>query len=129
MRVVAQQLSDILDSLQPLKVDWQDEVARRVIARVEAIPVKRRYAAADVQALLDGKFDDGLLICRLFLALSKDEFNAELRNAFGGSSAGVTCYRTDPNRYVRMLARLGLLRAMAHGSVLGSPRPHCIGSR
>lgn len=112
MRVVAQQLSDILDSLQALKVDWQDEVARRVITRVEAIPIKKKYAAADVQALLDKDFDDGLLICRLFLALSKDEFNGALRNAFGGSSAGVTCYRADPDRYVRMLAGLGLLNAM-----------------
>lgn len=63
MQVVVQKLDDILASLQPLTVDWQDDISRRVIAEIETMPVKTTYVAADVQAILDRHFDDGLLIC------------------------------------------------------------------
>ena len=39
MQVVAQNLNDILAGLQPLTVDWQDDISRRVIAEIEAMPV------------------------------------------------------------------------------------------
>jgi hypothetical protein len=70
MQVVAQNLDDILAGLQPLTVDWQDDISRRVIAEIEAMPVKKVYALDDVRILLDKEFDDALLICRLFLGPS-----------------------------------------------------------
>jgi hypothetical protein len=36
MEVIAQKLDDILASLQPLTVAWQDETARRVIRQLKA---------------------------------------------------------------------------------------------
>jgi len=74
MEVISQKLEDILASLGPLTVDWQDETAHRVIDRLKTFPVKTAYSKRDVQTLLDADFDDGILICRLFLGMSKDHF-------------------------------------------------------
>jgi len=112
MRVVAQQLDEIIDSLQPLRVEWQDEVARRVISQLETTPAKEKYAIDDVKMILEDHFDDGLLICRLFLALSKDEFTAALRRALEGQSAGIKSYRRDPDKFLGALESLGILTAM-----------------
>jgi hypothetical protein len=49
MQVVAQNLDDILAELQPLIVDWQDDISRRVIAEIEAMPVKKTYTLDDVR--------------------------------------------------------------------------------
>lgn len=113
MQVVAQRLDDILASLQPLTVEWQDDVAKRVIAEIEAIPPKRSYSAADVQAILDKHFDDGLLILRLFLGLSKDLFTSAIQEALGGGSTGVKRYLADRPAFLDSLTRLGILDAMA----------------
>jgi hypothetical protein len=113
MRVVAQSLEEILGSLKPLKVKWQDETASRVIARLEKLPVKKVYAVSDIQQILDDHFDDGLLISRLFLALSKDEFSAALRAALGGSGAGITRYRKNKAKFLDALVNLGILDVMA----------------
>lgn len=113
MERVVQNIEDILNTLQPLTVDWQDETSQRVIAELEALPVKPTYTVADVQAILDKHFDDGLLICRLFLGLSKDQFSPALRDALNMQSAGVTAYRRDKASFLDALVRLGLLEAIA----------------
>lgn len=119
MEVVSQRLVDILDGLRALTVDWQDEVALRVIDRVRGMPVKSVYTEDDVRALLDeGTFDDGLLIARLFLGLSKDNFTSALMGALGAPAAGqqgygVLRYRADPAAFFSALSNLGLLEAMA----------------
>jgi DpnII restriction endonuclease len=113
MKVVAQRLDDILGALQPLKVEWQDDVARRVIARLEKFPRKKVYSAADIQGILDLNFDDGLLICRLFLALSKDDFTAALKGALGGAGSGIKRYHADKSKFIDALVNLQLLEAVA----------------
>src|SRR5262249_47714213 len=85
----------------------------RVIAEIEAMPVKKVYTLDDVRSLLDKHFDDALLICRLFLGLSKDSFTGALKNALGGGAAGVTSYKADPTKFLDGLLRLGILEAMA----------------
>ena len=113
MEVVSQDIQEILSTLQPLTVDWQDDTSRRVIAEIEAMPVKKVYTVADVQLILDRHFDDGLLICRLFLGFSKDRFMPSLRTALGTVSSGVKLYRKDKTVFLDALLRLGLLEAMA----------------
>jgi hypothetical protein len=113
MKVIAQRLDDILATLRPLKVEWQDDTARRVIARLEELPRKKIYAADDVQRLLDDHFEDGLLVCRLFLALSKDEFVATLKSALEGHGVGITGYKADRPKFIAALLSFGLLEAMA----------------
>jgi hypothetical protein len=113
MKVVAQQLDDILAALRPLKVEWQDDTSHRVIARLNKLPKKRLYTTADIELLLNAHFEDGLLISRLFLALSKDEFTAALKGALGGTASGITRYKADKLEFIDALVRLGLLEAIA----------------
>jgi len=113
MEFVAQGLNEIVITLRPLTVDWKDETARRVIDRLKAFHVKRVYGAEDVKAILDVAFDDGVLICRLFLGLSKDQFTSVLRSAMPEGGIGVMRYRSDPAVFIDALEKVGLLEAMA----------------
>jgi hypothetical protein len=65
-----------------------------------------------VQALLDEDFNEGILIVRLFLGLSKDQFTA----AFGAvrlqEGTGQRGYRTDTTAFVEALVGIGVLEAM-----------------
>jgi hypothetical protein len=112
MKVLAQSLDDIVASLQVLKVDWQDDVAKRVIDAIGKMPVKTNYTVADVQDILDKHFDDGLLICRSFLGLSKDQFTGVLKDALGDTAGGVTRYKKDKTGFLNALVDIGLLDAM-----------------
>lgn len=113
MQVVAQKLDEILATLQPLIVEWQDDVAKRVIAEIEAIPPKPSYSVTDLQVILDKHFDDGILIIRLFLGLSKDLFTPAIQETLGGGPAGVKRYLADRPVFLDGLVRLGILDAMA----------------
>jgi hypothetical protein len=112
MRVIAQTIEDIVRTLQPLTVEWKDKVAQRVIEKIEALPVKSLYTEADVAALLDDHFDDGLLICRLFLGFSADQFRGMLAGALGERGVGGTRYRKDRAGFLEGLLSLGILEAM-----------------
>jgi hypothetical protein len=73
VQVITQTLDDILASLVSLNVEWQDEIARRVILRLRRVPVKSTYTEVDVHNILaGGPFKDGMLLIRLFRGLSKD---------------------------------------------------------
>jgi hypothetical protein len=129
VRIVTQSLTEILDSLQPLTVEWQDDVAYRIIERLMKFPVKvtytekdARYTEKDARAVLEnGKdverlnaqdFDDGLLIARLFLGLSKDQFTGVLTSGLGAGGAGLKRYQKNPAYFLSVLTDLGLLDSM-----------------
>jgi hypothetical protein len=112
MKIIRQSLDEILDSLQSLEVDWKDETATRGIDRLRTLPEKAAYGAEDIASILDANFDDGLLIFRLFLGHSKDQFEGELKNIRDGKGAGITGYRADAAGYIDDLLRLGLSEAM-----------------
>jgi hypothetical protein len=113
MEVIAQRLEDIVDRLGTLAVDWRDETSNRVIDRLTRIPARPFYTTEDLGNLLDENFDDGILIFRLFLGLSKDQFAIELGTLRGKAGSGVKSYRADRKGFVDDLAKLGLLDAMA----------------
>jgi hypothetical protein len=121
MEVIAQKLDDIVDSLRPLTVEWKDDTARRVIDRLKALPVKKAYTTEDVKALLDVNFDDGILICRLFLGISKDQFVSVLRGIRGDTGIGVKSYRADRDAFIEAVLSTGLLEAMAEEA---NRKPH-----
>ena len=121
MEFIAQELDDIVDSLKALTVDWKDETARRVIGRLKKFPVKKAYAIADVKVLLDENFDDGILILRLFLGFSKDQFVSVLRGIRDKKGIGVQSYRANPESFVEDLLSTGLLEAMAEEA---NRKPH-----
>lgn len=121
MEVIAQKLDDIVDSLQPLTVEWKDDTARRVINRLKSFPVKKTYTATHVKALLDENFADGILIFRLFMGLSKDQFISVLRGIREEKGIGVKSYHADPERFIEDLLSTGLLEAMAEEA---NRKPH-----
>ena len=112
MKRTQQTLAEILESLQPLQVDWQDDVAIRVIAYLKNIPQKKKYGPADIKRILENNFDDALLIFRLFLGLSKDQFTPMLSSALGGGSCGIKRFHDHPDDFVRALVALGVPQAM-----------------
>ena len=107
MEVIAQNLDDILASLRPLTVEWKDETAHRVIERLKTLPVKKTYAAEDIKALLDENFDEGILICRLFMGMSKDQFVSVLRGIRGDEGIGVKSYRAKQEAFIEDLLSTG----------------------
>jgi hypothetical protein len=121
MEVIAQKLDDIVDNLQLLTVEWKDDTARRVIDRLKNFPVKKAYVLADVKALLDENFDDGILILRLFMGFSKDQFVSVLRGIRDEKSIGVKSYRANSESFAEDLLSMGLLKAMAQEA---NRKPH-----
>lgn len=113
MKRTQQTLSEILSSLQPLQVDWQDDVALRVIEYLKTIPPKEKYGRPDIKRILNHNFDDALLIFRLFLGLSKDQFIPMLNSELGGGGSGIKRYQQDQDAYIQALVSLEVPQAMA----------------
>lgn len=113
MQVIEQTVEGVLDSLSPLAVEWMDDIAAAAIAKLATIDVKAAYTSDDAKALLDDDFEQGILCCRLFLALSKDSMEAELRRLLGSGGTGVKRYKAEPNAFIAALEELGLYEAMA----------------
>ncbi len=108
MQVIDQTLDDVVASLSPLAVEWMDDTAANAIAKLTALPSKEAYGREDIAQLLSGDFDEGLLCCRLFLALSKDTMESELRGALGAAGIGIKRYQADPDAFIAALEQLGL---------------------
>ncbi|MEZ5898515.1 MAG: DpnII family type II restriction endonuclease [Hyphomicrobiaceae bacterium] len=113
MQQIDQALDDIVESLSPLSVEWMDDVATKAIAKLATLEKKDAYTTEDVAQLVEEDFDEGILCCRLFLALSKDAMEAELRRELGAGGIGVKRFQTDRDAFLAVLDRLGLLDAMA----------------
>jgi hypothetical protein len=113
MKLEKQSVEQILLNLQVIEVDWQDDTARQVITKLSDLPIKKRYSRKDIISLLETDFDEGSLILRLFLGLSKDNYLAQLQDLLGEGGAGVTKFRNSPDDYLQALEKLGVLDAMA----------------
>jgi hypothetical protein len=113
MQRITQTLPEILASLQPLTVDWKDPIAVRVIEKLRALPIRDVYTIDDLGRFLADDFDDGLLICRLFLGLSKDQFTSALADALGDQGSGKTRLKRDRAGFLAGLAAMGILDAMS----------------
>lgn len=112
MRRYRQTVEQILERLSVIKSSWRDNHADRVIAALDSVPDKGSYALPDVGALLDNDFSSGITAVRLFLDLSKDEFQMALRDALGAGGIGITRYKQDRSAYLAALKALGILRSL-----------------
>ena len=112
MKQTNQTCEEIVDSLSPLDVDWMDEMATATIAKLTDLPHKEHYGRDDIATLLDGKFEVGILCARLFLALSKDKMEEELRRALGPTGIGSQRFKHDRDNYLAALEALELPQAM-----------------
>jgi hypothetical protein len=107
-----QTLEEIIASLSPLAVEWMDETATKAIGKLSAISKKDVYSRQDVAELLQDDFEEGLLCARLFLSLSKDAMESELRAALGGGGIGVKRFAADREEFLDVLEALGLPKMM-----------------
>jgi len=112
MRADPQSLDLIIDNLSVLDVDWMDETAASVIAKLTVLPLKETYDREDIRLLLADDFVEGILCCRLFLGLSKDQMDARLRAEFQGGPAGVNRFKAKPEQYLDVLQGMGLTDAI-----------------
>jgi hypothetical protein len=112
LRVPDQTLDEILVSLTELEAAWEDTTSSRVIERLRHMERKAAYSSDDLHALLNENVEDAKLIFRLFLGLSKDEFETALREHLPGGT-GAKAYVQAPDRYIEVLISLGALAAMA----------------
>ena len=114
MKRIRQSYDDLLDSLTILEVDWMDHVhAGKVINALRKIPKKKNVTRGDVKALLEGDFEVAFTVIRLFLELSKDDFERFLKDTFEGKGGGkITRFREDPDAYIEKLVCFGLLEKM-----------------
>lgn len=108
-----QTLNEVIDSLSPLTVDWMDETAASAIARLTSLPKKDSYNRADIASLLEEDFEEGMLCVRLFLALSKDTMQSELKAALGTGGIGVKRYKEDRDAFLDVLEEMHLAEKMA----------------
>ena len=117
MKIVTQQLDEIMDSLSELEADWMDDAAKVIMARLQTIPVKPQYRGDDISALMnvENKFDfDAAKLCAgLFLGLSKDKFESELKKRRGPGGTGIKRFKADPQAFLDVLEDMGLCDAMA----------------
>ena len=108
MQRTQQTTGEILASLRPLDANWQDEVALKVIEYLQNMPLRTKYSSADIQNFMDENFIDGLLICRLFLGLSKDQFLPLLTKQLGNGGSGINRYQNDKAKFIEALENLGV---------------------
>ena len=84
MQRIRQRVDQLIEALSPVETSWRDGHAESVIALLERVPSKQTYTSTDLQALLDSDFDAAWDLVRLFLDLSKDEFEMRLKEKLAG---------------------------------------------
>jgi hypothetical protein len=107
-----QTLEEIVANLSPLDVEWMDQVATSVIAKLTSLPRKDTYGRDDIFALFEDDFETGILCARLFLALSKDKMDEELRRTLGSGGTGSNRLKNDRNGFLGALEKMDLAEAM-----------------
>lgn len=108
MEFESQKIDELLAALSPLSIEWQDETSKKVVSLLAGFPIKPQYSLQDIEPLLAKDFETGSLLVRLFLALSKDAYQAELRGLLGDGGIGAKGFKTNPGRYLDALEKLGL---------------------
>jgi len=108
-----QTFEEIISSLSRIESAWKDEHAQSVMDLLDGIEEKTFYTTDDLRQLLDGDYEAGMTLIRLFLDLSKDELVGSLRDVQAG------LYRKAPDRFLQGLASLGALEKMREA--VGTP--------
>jgi hypothetical protein len=108
-----QTFEEIISSLSRIESAWKDEHAQSVMDLLDGIEEKTFYTEADLRQLLDGDYEAGMTLIRLFLDLSKDELVGSLRDVQAG------LYRRNPDHFLQGLASLGALEKMREA--VGTP--------
>lgn len=111
MKRTRQSLEELLASLSIIETTWKDALSQRAIEAFEHIGSRKSLTSADIASLLEHDFDAGILVARLFLDLSKDEFQEKMKRAFGTGSQGKKRFEHEPAEFVEALNQIGVLNA------------------
>lgn len=113
MRRYRQQIGDLLASVSRVAADWRDELADRVIDALDRFEREDGDAQKAIRELLNIDFEVAIIVARMILGMSKDEFVHEF-SALGDLSITKTAYAREPDTFVAVLVRLGLLDELEH---------------
>src|SRR6476661_3237109 len=109
MQRYRQTFEEIIAKLSPIATGWQDEFAGSVIQVLGSLPARDSYSRADLRTVLESNFEAGMMLIRLFLDLSQDEFRGALKAIQGKAGVGVKSFRSDPDAFLAALEKLGAL--------------------
>lgn len=122
MKKVTQNTDELLASLSILETDWKDDFSRRVLAVLENVGDSPDIDYLQLIELLRRDFEAATTIIRLFLEMSKDEYNGVIRGLFeelGDGGSGNKRFLKDPESYVKILDHL-LIRQRISETVSGT---------
>lgn len=113
MKRYNQTYDEIAGSLRVLEADWlTDPHADAVISMLSGLPTDVRIANEHVIRMLAVDFRAASTVLRLFLGMSKDEYDRDIPALFPGKGAGKMLFKIDPAGYVDTFKKLGLLEKM-----------------
>jgi len=112
---VQQNLEEIIARLSRIEAVWKDDVAGEIEAEInylrKLLKKGKPFSEELVELLLKKKFDIYLTIFRLFLELSKDEFEGSLRESLP-NGMGIKAFREDSKPLVNFLIGEGLIETV-----------------
>lgn len=112
MKRYRQTFDEISSALEPIDAAWRDEHADQVIRLLEDLPARETYTDEDIASLLRKDFRTAVTAFRLFLDLSKDEFQHRIAEELGAGGSGAKRFAADPAAFVSALGNLGLHEQM-----------------
>ncbi len=116
MKIVKQNLEQIIGSLSPLDVNWMDDTAVAIMARLKAVPKKSVFDRSDIAALIEADDREGFTVSQFcvgsFLGYSKDKLEMELKARLSPGGFGIKRFKSDREIYLDALVDMGLIDAM-----------------
>lgn len=105
-----QEKKEIIALLSEVETDWKDEFSLRFINFLNKLNVAKRVDYLEIKAILEESYDDAMLLFRLAMEQSKDEFTLTLQSLFfdNPKGTGINAYHKDPEIYILRLMEYGL---------------------
>jgi hypothetical protein len=109
-----QTLEELISSLSQVPGEWKDDLVLEFINHINAIDYSSGVSVSDIEKLLNNDYDTSILLFRLILIQSSDEFKETQKALFYDSKVGFgkSCFKKNPNQYAQRLADYGLLVAI-----------------
>lgn len=112
MKRYRQTTDEILAALSPIESSWRDAHSEAVIRVLDQIPDRESSGPGDIANILDMDFRAGLTVIRLALDMSKDEFEAAMREGLGPGGIGSKRFGTYREAFLSALIGLGADQAL-----------------
>jgi hypothetical protein len=107
-----QTIEEVQSALSNIETSWKDDHSQCVIDLLAKIPLKKRYGPEDIAFLLNQNYSATITIIRLFLDVSKDEFETAVRTAFPKKGFGIKLFKSNPQAVLDFFGELKLYTKM-----------------